>query len=134
MSGERRERWYLVVVAVSVVGAVLAMAPISIGGPRMPKYWLLFFGASFALICGVAGYFIGNMIGSNGRNKAVSGVMLCWMLMSPLIGSTVRNVFGTWVSLVCVFALPLTLVVLTLFFRDWFRCADHGSADEADQS
>ena len=133
MTGERKERWYLVVVAFGVAFAILALVTRTLAAPQMPRYWLILDAAVFAMACGV-GCFLGNTLGSNGRSKAVLGVMFSLMLMWPLASVGVRHLFGNWASLACALALPLTVVLLGLLFRNWFQGADHRSADEADRS
>ena len=123
----KTERWCLLVIAFNAVAATIT---IRIAVPRMAAYWFVLDVVLIALACG-AGCIIANKFGSNGRTKAVLGVMLSWMLAGTLVTQGVGRLYGTWARGASILGPVLILLSAGLFWRNWFRSGD--ASDRTDE-
>ena len=124
-----RQRWCLLVIAVSVAAGILGAVARSVAVPGMSKYWIVLDVLVIALVSYV-GCFIGNELGSNRRSKALLGLIFSWMMVGPLVGIGVGALYGNWVRFGCMLALAVALLAVVWLWRNWFRQPNDSGQDE----
>ena len=129
MTAWHKDRWRLAPVAVGLAGVIVATVTFAIASPRRDGLWLPLLGIVFgiALVCGM-GCFLAEVLGSNGRSKAMIGVIVTWVAVGQLGGLGIEYLFGRWAGRAFTWIPLLIFVAVVLCRRDWFRDAEGDSS------
>ncbi len=122
------KRWHLPVIALNAMAAVVVAVTLAIGAPRMPKVALAFDVPFFALAC-FGSCVIANVLASNGRSKALIGLLVSWLFVGTLVSTGVGLLYGNWAKHAVRWAPTAIMFATVLIWRDWFR---DGGAEAAE--